>query len=301
MTDRKPVRLDGKVAIVTGSGRGLGRAYALALAAAGAAVVVNDLDADVAEKTAEEIRGAGGRAVAEVCAVGSAESADALVGRAVSEFGRLDVMCTNAGALRDRTLVKVTDEEFDLVVDSHVRGTFTCGRAAVRRFREQGGGGRLILVGSPAGQYGGFGQTAYAASKAAIIAMVRVWSVETAKLGVTVNAIVPTALTRMAATIPSLTEAVASVEAGGPVPADLRRRGIGTVEDVAPLVVYLSSDEAAGVTGQYIGFGGDKFAIWAHPKEAFVTHRDGGWSADQLAEDFAGFSEHLQSHTPPGR
>jgi 3-oxoacyl-[acyl-carrier protein] reductase len=293
------MRLNDKVAIVTGSGRGLGRAYAEALGAAGAAVVVNDIDADVAKETVEAITGAGGRAVAEVCAVGSTESADALVRRAVSEFGRLDVMCTNAGALRDRTLAKVTDEEFDLVVDSHVRGTFTCGRAAVRQFREQGGGGRLILVGSPAGQYGSFGQTAYAASKAAIISMVRVWSIETAKLGVTVNAIVPTALTRMAATIPALTEVVAAVEAGGPVPADLRRRGIGKVEDVAPLVVYLASDESADVTGQYIGFGGDRFAIWAHPKEAFVTHREGGWSADQLATDFAGFTEHLQSHLPP--
>jgi NAD(P)-dependent dehydrogenase (short-subunit alcohol dehydrogenase family) len=293
------VRLNDKVAIVTGSGRGLGRAYAEALAAAGAAVVVNDIDGDVAKETADAINEAGGRAVAEVCAVGTAESADALVRRAVSEWGRLDVMCTNAGALRDRTLVKVTDEEFDLVVNSHVRGTFTCARAAVRRFREQGDGGRLILVGSPAGQYGGFGQTAYAASKAAIIAMVRVWSVETAKHGVTVNAIVPTALTRMAATIPSLTDVVAAVEAGEPVPAELRHRGIGLPADVAPLVVYLSSDEAAGITGQYIGFGGDRLAIWAHPKEAFVTHREGGWTPDQLATDFAGLTEHLQTHTPP--
>ncbi|MFC6084120.1 SDR family NAD(P)-dependent oxidoreductase [Sphaerisporangium aureirubrum] len=295
------MRLNDKVAIVTGSGRGLGRAYAEALAAAGAAVVVNDIDGDVAKETADAITEAGGRAVAEVCAVGTAESADALVRRAVTEFGRLDVMCTNAGALRDRTLGKVTDEEFDLVVNSHVRGTFTCGRAAAARFREQGDGGRLILVGSPAGQYGSFGQTAYAASKAAIIAMVRVWSIELAKLDVTVNAIVPTALTRMAATIPSLTEAVAAAENGAPIPPDLRHRGIGTVQDVAPLVVYLSSDESTGITGQYFGFGGDRFTIWSHPKEAFVTHREGGWTPDQLATDFPTFTPHLQTHLPPGR
>ncbi|WP_062351829.1 SDR family NAD(P)-dependent oxidoreductase [Herbidospora yilanensis] len=295
------MRLDDKVAVVTGSGRGLGRAYAEALAAAGASVVVNDIDADAAHEAVAAIAAAGGRAVAEAGAVGDAATADALVGRAVAEFGRLDVMCTNAGALRDRTLGKVTDEEFDLVVDSHVRGTFTCGRAAARRFREQGGGGRLILVGSPAGQYGGFGQTAYAASKAAVIAMVRVWSVELAKQDVTVNAIVPTALTRMAATIPSLTEVVAAVEGGAPVPAELRHRGIGTVRDVAPLLVFLSSDEASGVTGQYFGFGGDRFSIWGHPKETFVTRREGGWTADQLSADFAEFTPHFQSHLPPGR
>ena len=129
--------------------------------------------------------------------------------------------------------------------------------------------------------------------------MVRVWSTELAKIGVAVNAIVPTALTRMAATIPSLTEVVASVEAGGPVPPDLRKRGIGTVQDVAPLVVFLSSDEAAGVSGQYIGFGGDRLAIWGHPREAHVTHREGGWTADQLAADFPALAEHLQNHAPP--
>jgi 3-oxoacyl-[acyl-carrier protein] reductase len=295
MTDE--IDLTGKVAVVTGSGRGLGRAYAEALARAGAAVVVNDVDPEAAADAVGAITSAGGTAVAEVCAVGPTEAADALVERAVKEYGRLDVMCTNAGALRDRTLLKLSDEELDLVLDSHLRGTITCGRAAARRFREQGEGGRLILIGSPAGQLGGFGQTAYAAAKAAIIALVRVWSVELAKIDVTVNAVVPKALTRMAATIPALADVVSKVEAGEPVPTELRRQGTGTVADVAPIVVYLSSAESAAVTGQYFSFGGDRFGIWAHPSECFVTHRDGGWTPGQLAADFAEYAQHLQRHT----
>jgi len=120
------MRLDGKVAVVTGSGRGLGRAYAAALARAGASVVVNDVDGDAARAVAEEIGG-----VAEVCPVGPTEAADALVARAVEAFGRLDVMVTNAGVLRDKVLWKMTDEDFDLVIQTHLRGTFTCARAAV--------------------------------------------------------------------------------------------------------------------------------------------------------------------------
>src|SRR3954453_1903476 len=156
------MRLDGKVAIVTGAGRGLGRAYAEALAAAGASVVVNDIEG--AEEVADAIGG-----VAETGAVGSSQVAEALVARAVSEYGRLDVMVTNAGVLRDKVLWKLTDEDFDLVVATHLRGTFTCARAAAVRMREQGEGGRIVLVGSPAGQYGNLGQTNYAAAKAGIV------------------------------------------------------------------------------------------------------------------------------------
>jgi NAD(P)-dependent dehydrogenase (short-subunit alcohol dehydrogenase family) len=122
--------LTGRVAVVTGSGRGLGLAYAEALAAAGAAVVVNDVDADAAERAVRRIGERGGSAVAEVVAVGSAAAADRLVDRAVTAFGRLDVMVTNAGILRDRVLWKMTDEDFDAVVEVHLRGTFTCARAA---------------------------------------------------------------------------------------------------------------------------------------------------------------------------
>src|SRR4051794_23178947 len=176
--------LSGKVAVVTGSGRGLGLAYAKELASAGAKVVVNDVDSDTAEAAAKEINAAGGTAVAVTAAVGSTEAAEALVNRAVEEVGRLDVLVTNAGVLRDKVLWKMTDEDFDTVVTVHLRGTFTCARAAARRMREQGEGGRLILIGSPAGQRGNFGQTNYSAAKAGIVGFARTWSMELARAGI---------------------------------------------------------------------------------------------------------------------
>ncbi|MEV5410761.1 SDR family oxidoreductase [Thermopolyspora sp. NPDC052614] len=291
--------LDSKVAVVTGAGRGLGRAYAKALAAAGASVVVNDIDKDVAEETVADIVKDGGTAVAQVGPVGESETAQALVDRAVGEFGRLDVMVTNAGVLRDRTLRNATDEDFDLVLRTHLRGTFTCGRAAFLRFREQGEGGRLILVGSPAGQRASFGQTAYSAAKAAIIGLVRTWAVECEKAGVTVNGIIPTALTRMVATIPGLGSLVEEVEAGRPVPREVRLAGLGTPDDAAGLVVYLASDAAAGVTGQAIGVGGDRIALWSHPAEVVSAVREGGWSAESIAEIFPSvFTPRLQEFRP---
>jgi NAD(P)-dependent dehydrogenase (short-subunit alcohol dehydrogenase family) len=227
----------------------------------------------------------GGRAVAEVVPVGSAEAAEALVARAVDSYGRLDVMVTNAGVLRDRVLWKMTDEDFDTVVEVHLRGTFTCVRAAVEQMRAQGEGGRIVVAGSPAGQRGNFGQTNYAAAKAGIAAMVRTWGMELAKAGITANAVIPVAATAMTKTIPVFAPHVEALERDGiAFPDGLRKgEGFGTPEDVAGLVTFLASDASAGVTGQCVGIGGDKLSLWSHPQEVSVAYADGGWSADAIA------------------
>jgi NAD(P)-dependent dehydrogenase (short-subunit alcohol dehydrogenase family) len=281
------ISLEGRVAVVTGSGRGLGRAYALALARAGAAVVVNDVDGDGARRTAEAVAAAGGRAAVEVRAVGDAAAADALVERAVAEFGRLDVMLTNAGVLRDRVLWKMTDDDFDTVVDTHLRGTFTCARAAAVQMRAQGDGGRIIVVGSPAGQRGNFGQTNYAAAKAGIAAFARTWAMELARSEITVNAIVPTAWTEMTASIPVYEPLVERVEAGDALPAQVRQaHAIGMPEDCAGLVVFLASDAASEISGQAIGIGGDRLTMWSHPAEISAAFQEGGWTAEQIAANW---------------
>jgi NAD(P)-dependent dehydrogenase (short-subunit alcohol dehydrogenase family) len=289
--------LTGKVAVVTGSGRGLGRAYARAIAAAGAAVVVNDVDEAAANDVVGEIAAAGGSAVPVVAPVGPTATADALVETAVREFGRLDAVVANAGVLRDRTIGKMSDEDFDVVVETHLRGSFTCARAAIAQFREQGTGGRLVLVGSPAGQRASFGQTNYSAVKAGLVGMARTLAAETVRYGITVNALIPVALTRMVATIPAYSDAVAAVERGEPVPAELRERGVGTVDDVAPLVVYLLSDAAADITGQALGMGGDRITVWSHPQVAAEASRPGGWTTEAIAEAFpAQLASHLQPY-----
>jgi NAD(P)-dependent dehydrogenase (short-subunit alcohol dehydrogenase family) len=295
--------ITGKVAIVTGSGQGLGLAYASALAASGAAVVVNDVDDERAGAAAGQIKDAGGEATSVGIPVGDAEAAEALVSTAVDTYGRLDVMVTNAGILRDRTLWNMSDEDFDDVIRVHLRGTFTCARAAALHFRQAGQGGRLILAGSPAGQRGNFGQTNYAAAKAGIAAMVRTWAMELARAEVTVNGIIPNAVTAMTATVPFLAPYAEMVERGEPIPTEVRRAiSFGTPEDCAGLIVFLASDQAAGITGQCIGIGGDRLSLWSHPVEVRSAFKDGGWDADAIADAFSTtVGESLESYgiAPP--
>jgi NAD(P)-dependent dehydrogenase (short-subunit alcohol dehydrogenase family) len=295
--------ISGKVAIVTGSGQGLGLAYASALSAAGAAVVVNDVDEERAGAAAQQIGAAGGEATAVGVPVGDSETAEALVSAAIDTYGRLDIMVTNAGILRDRTLWNMSDDDFDAVIRVHLRGTFTCARAAAVHFREAGHGGRLILAGSPAGQRGNFGQTNYAAAKAGIAAMARTWAMELARAEVMVNAVVPNAVTAMTSTVPFLAPYAEMVEKGEPIPSVVRRAiSFGTPEDCAGLVVFLASDRSAGITGQCIGIGGDRLSLWSHPAEVRSAFKDGGWDADAIADVFAtSVGESLESYgiAPP--
>lgn len=280
------MNLTGKTAIVTGAGRGLGRAYAEALGRAGAAVVVNDVDAQAAADVANAIGEAGGRATEYAAPVGSAEVADGLVEHAVSEFGSIDALVTNAGVLRDKVLWKMTDEDFDTVINVHLRGTFTCVRAAVRAMKEAGNGGSIITIGSPTGQRGQFGQGNYGAAKAGIVGMVRTWALECARAGIDVNAIVPVAATEMTKTIPDLAPHIEEYERSGtPFPPELRMaRGFGVPDDVAGLVVYLASDASKGISGLTIGVGGDKLSLYAQPREIGAVYREGGWDADAIAQ-----------------
>ena len=288
--------LHGKVAIVTGSGRGLGLAYAAELARQGASVVVNDVDEQTAADAVASIEASGGKAVAVVAAVGSTDTAKQLVAAAVDAFGRLDILVTNAGVLRDTVLWKMSDEDFDTVINVHLRGTFTCVREAVTYMRENEISGRVICIGSPTGQRGNFGQTNYAAAKAGIVGMVRTWALELKRAGITANAVIPVAATAMTATVPYFAAAVEADDAGQPMPAFFRHDlGFGTSEDVAGLIAFLASDAAAGVTGQAIGIGGDRLQLWSHPEAVATAFADGGWSYEELEEGFASAIGQLQS------
>lgn len=281
--------LDGKVAIVTGSGRGLGLAYAQELARQGAAVVVNDVDAATAAEAVASIESAGGTAIAVVAPVGPTATATQLVQTAVERFGRLDILVTNAGVLRDTVLWKMSDDDFDTVIGVHLRGTFTCVREAATYMRANEIAGRIICIGSPTGQRGNFGQTNYAAAKAGIVGMVRTWALELKKAGITANAVIPVAATAMTATVPYFAAAVEADAAGEPMPAFFRHDlGFGTSDDVAGLVAYLASDEAAGVTGQAIGVGGDRLQLWSHPEPVVSAYHDDGWSYEALEAEFPG-------------
>ena len=253
---------EGRVAIVTGAGRGIGREHALGLARQGALVVVNDLGGNVdgsggdlspAQQVVEEIKGAGGEAIANGDDVSSWEGAQRLVNAAVERFGDLHVVVNNAGILRDRMLTNMTEEEWDAVIKVHLKGTFGPARWAAAYWREQVKlgrpvSGRIINTTSVSGIYGQPGQTNYGAAKAGIAAFTIIASLELARYGVTVNAVAPIALTRM-------------TEGLGSAPETDEEREMRSPRWIAPVVTWLASVESADVTGRVFEASGSTLAI----------------------------------------
>jgi 3-oxoacyl-[acyl-carrier protein] reductase len=264
--------LAGRAAVVTGGGRGIGRGHCLHLARAGASVVVNDVDGDEAEKVVAEIAAQGGRGVVSTADVGNRKGCEEIIGECVSTFGRIDALVANAGIMRDRSFLKMSDEEFTDVWRVHVMGTFWCAQAAALRMREQGAGGSLVLTTSAA-HMGNFGQTNYAAAKGAIASMTYTLALELAAYGIRVNAISPAGTTRMSATF------------RGPDGKQVAMPFIDPTEN-GVFVVYLCSDEAGYVTGQVFGTGADRLMLLSQPKYAFGMVKPGGWSLADLRQHF---------------
>jgi len=203
--------LDGKVAIITGSGGGIGRAHALLMAKEGAKIVVNDLGGtrdgagtseSAANQVVDEIKKAGGEATTSYDNVSTAEGAANLVKKAVEAFGRADILVNNAGILRDKSFLKMDEAMFDSVIAVHLRGTFLCSQAFAKQVVTQGGGGRIVNTTSVSGMLGNFGQANYSAAKAGIYGLTRTTSIELQKHRITVNAIAPIAKTRMTEDLP---------------------------------------------------------------------------------------------------
>ncbi len=253
---------EGRIAIVTGAGRGIGREHALSLASHGAKVVVNDLGGNIdgtggdlspAEQVVQEIKGMGGEAVANGDSVSSWEGAQRLINTAIETFGDLHAVINNAGILRDRMLTNMTEEEWDAVINVHLKGTFAPSRWAAAYWREQAKAGkpvdgRIINTTSVSGIYGNPGQTNYGAAKAGIAAFTNIAALELARYGVTVNAVAPVALTRM-------------TEGLGPAPETDEEREMRSPRWIAPIVTWLASAESKDVTGRVFEVSGNVLAI----------------------------------------
>jgi len=267
--------LDGKAAVVTGGGRGVGRGHCLHLAREGAAVVVNDVDADESRKVVGEIKAAGGRAVASGADIGTRKGAQELVAQCVDEFGGIHAVVNNAGIVRDKSFLKMTDDEWELVLRIHAGGTFWCAQEGAIRMRDQGSGGAIVNTVSAA-QMGNFGQTNYSAAKGAIASMTYTWANELARYGIRVNAISPMATTRMSATF----KGADGKEVAGPF-FDPTLNG--------PIVAYLCSDEGSWITGQVFGTGGDRVVIMKHPVYDTGMFKPGGWDIAALREHMPKF------------
>jgi NAD(P)-dependent dehydrogenase (short-subunit alcohol dehydrogenase family) len=287
--------LKDKVAVVTGAARGIGREIALLLAKHGARVVVNDYGgseagtgstAAPADEVVGEIKTAGGQAVANYDSVASMAGGKSIVDTAVKAFGRIDIVVNNAGILRDRMIFNMSEEEWDAVIDTHLKGSFAVTRAAAPIMREQKWG-RVINMTSTSGLVGNVGQANYAAAKLGIVGLTRVTALDMARYNVTANCISPFAWTRMIGTIPTQTEAqksrVEKIKKMSPA-------------HIAPLAAFLCSDDARDVSGQVFGVRGKEIMLFGHHRPLMRIHHAEGWTLERLSDVFPGT---MQQHLIP--
>ena len=286
--------LDGKVAVVTGSGRGIGRGIALALAREGAKVVVNDIGCDVggrgttadpAAEVCKEIAALGSEGIPNYDSVAEYASAGNIIKAALDKWGRCDVLVNNAGILRDKSIANMEPEDFDAVLKVHLYGGFNCCRHAIPVMKEQKFG-RVVNIVSSAGLRGNFGQANYGSAKAGLMGLAFVIAVEhmkgnaEGKYSITANCLAPAGMTRMVGNIPGME--------GRPVPPEMNPDLNG------PMVAFLASDQAGHVNGQVFGRRGYAFTLFQTPKPIASMFKEGGLSAGEIAKNFdAAFSEHL--------
>jgi len=275
--------LSGKVALVTGAGRGIGRSIALELASAGAKVVVNDLgvalDGDPtnetpAESVVNEIRALGGEAAADIHSVADWDQAQKMVQTAIDNFGKIDIVVNNAGNLKDVIFHKMTEEEFDAVINVHLKGSFNVSRAAAPHFKAQSSGS-FIHMASTSGLIGNFGQVNYCAAKLGIVGMSKAIALDMQKFGVRSNAIAPFAWTRMVSSIPDET------------PEQKKRvEGLKKLipEKIAPFVAALASDDASHVSGQIFGVRNNEIYLFSQPRPIRTAHTSDGWTPETIIE-----------------
>ena len=272
----------GKVVVVTGSGGGIGRDFALALAREGASVVVNDVGASIqgegsdqarAQSVVDEIRAAGGEAVANGDSVADWDAANRMIRLAVDTYGRIDAVINNAGILRDRFFFNMSVEEWRLVIDVHLHGSFYVARAAAPFFKEQKSGSYIHMV-STSGLVGNFGQANYSAAKLGVVALSKSIAMDMAKFNVRSNCISPFAWSRMIGSIPTETdEQKARVE---------RLQRMETSK-IAPLAVYLASDEAADVSGQIFAVRANEIFLMSQSRPLRSMHSSDGWTPQTVA------------------